>query len=243
MELQHARNENPVVRCSLCGLTYSAAQVVESDHEGLGCAGCAGCPAVKCPNCGMPYYDAEPRIVGFFKEVARKLSGSHKNGRRNGAFEVKCHGDKESLSTRRRAILGILVKDIVGNGMHRDEHFMEAIEGNVSEFDLAKICTALGHPRTCVRGSRIPEGECCRRGLALDNAAIMPMNKLGIGTSGKVILINNGNRTRFEYLSGYGIIPGSLISIEQTEPAYVARSGETLVALDPDVAGDIFMLL
>ena len=29
-----------------------------------------------------------------------------------------------------------------------------------------KVCTLLGHPRTCPHGRLIPEGECCRRAKA-----------------------------------------------------------------------------
>ena len=40
-----------------------------------------------------------------------------------------------------------------------------------------RICTFLGHPRTCPHGSPIPEGDCCR-GMAPHNGAAFDVETL-----------------------------------------------------------------
>ena len=42
-------------------------------------------------------------------------------------------------------------------------------------------------------------------------------------------------------LAALGVVPGSEIKLHQREPSYVIEIGETTIALDPEIAGEIFV--
>ena len=42
-------------------------------------------------------------------------------------------------------------------------------------------------------------------------------------------------------LAALGVIPGSEIRLHQRSPAFVIEVGETTIALDPEIAGEIFV--
>jgi DtxR family Mn-dependent transcriptional regulator len=43
-------------------------------------------------------------------------------------------------------------------------------------------------------------------------------------------------------LSSLGVLPGAIIELQQRVPAAVVRVGETTIALDADIAAEIFVL-
>jgi len=103
------------------------------------------------------------------------------------------------------------------------------------------ICTFLGHPPTCPHGRAIPRGECCRKFTLEVKPLVVPLSDLQIGEKAKIVFIASKYHARLDRLSSLGIIPGSVIHLHQRQPTYVIRIGETELAIDKDLAKEIFV--
>ena len=108
--------------------------------------------------------------------------------------------------------------------------------------DLAdSLCTILGHPPTAPDGRAIPRGRCCESLRDQISAVIRPLSDLDPGAKGRISYIHPRFVQRLDSLSALGIIPGTDIRLKQRHPSVVVEVGETTLALDRDVARDIFV--
>jgi DtxR family Mn-dependent transcriptional regulator len=103
------------------------------------------------------------------------------------------------------------------------------------------ICTLLGHPPFSPAGKPIPPGEDCLQKLSSIDAAIVNLCDLVPGEEGRIAYIRPKNHTRLHRLSAFGIVPGVTVKLHQTYPAFCIKFEETELAIDPDVAEDIFV--
>ena len=104
-----------------------------------------------------------------------------------------------------------------------------------------RICTFLGHPPTCPHGKAIPRGDCCaafRREVA---PLVQPLTELPIGSEARVVYIAPALYRRLDRLQALGIRPGGTVRLRQSRPSIVVQVGETAVALDREVTGEIFV--
>jgi len=67
------------------------------------------------------------------------------------------------------------------------------------------------------------------------------LSVLATGTRARVVLVAAGLRDRADRLASLGLSPGSEIELLQKRPAYVVEAGETRLALDEEVARQIFV--
>lgn len=124
----------------------------------------------------------------------------------------------------------------------------ESIETNACEFEhilsaevTESVCTFLGHPPTCPHGRPIPRGKCCEKFHKDMKPLVMPLNELNPGETGRIVFIAPKNHTRLDRLSTMGIIPGSIVRLHQKKPSYVLDIGETALALDGEIAKEIYV--
>lgn len=103
------------------------------------------------------------------------------------------------------------------------------------------ICTLLGHPRECPHGLPIPRGKCCVSGKDVVKRAIVPLPDAPLGRELKVAYVSTQHHPRLHRLLSYDIGPGAKIKLHQKKPVFVIRAGETDVAVEGDVAEDIFV--
>jgi len=103
------------------------------------------------------------------------------------------------------------------------------------------VCTFLGHPPVCPHGRKIPPGECCRRGTKKLKPLVRPLHDLEPGTRGKIVFMLPDAQTRLARLSALGIMPGASVRLLQKRPTVVLQVDETTVALELEVAGEIFV--
>lgn len=68
-----------------------------------------------------------------------------------------------------------------------------------------------------------------------------PLSELKAGHEGRVASIRTDDRRRLEYLSSLGIVPGVVLRLLQRRLAAVVRVGETEVAIDFDIARQIYV--
>jgi DtxR family transcriptional regulator, Mn-dependent transcriptional regulator len=106
---------------------------------------------------------------------------------------------------------------------------------------LESVCSFLGHPPVCPHGKPIPPGPCCARFKREVEPLVRPLPDLKLGEEGRVVFITPKSKGRLERLSSMGLIPGSVIRLAQKRPAYVIEIGETTLALDEEVAKEIYM--
>jgi DtxR family Mn-dependent transcriptional regulator len=67
------------------------------------------------------------------------------------------------------------------------------------------------------------------------------LSVLPAGARARVVLVATPLRDRAERLANLGLAPGSEVELLQRRPAFVVEAGETRVAIDPEVARQIFV--
>ncbi len=104
------------------------------------------------------------------------------------------------------------------------------------------VCAFLGHPPRCPEGRDIPPGVCCNgREAQRLRPLIVPLDELQRGTSGRIVFMTPRYQKRFDRLGSFGVVPGSTVHLRQTQPSVVIDIEGTSLALDRDVAGEIYV--
>ena len=104
------------------------------------------------------------------------------------------------------------------------------------------ICTLLGHPRTCPHGKSIPPGPCCTRAEKSLETVVVKLSELRSGESGRITYISTTNHHRLDRLSALGLFPGRVVRVHQSEPLFVIFLGETQLALEKEIVGEIYVI-
>ena len=103
------------------------------------------------------------------------------------------------------------------------------------------ICAFLGHPRACPHGKPIPQGPCCHEFSQTIEPLVQPLDRLPAGAEGRIVYIVPRDRERLAPLTNLGIVPGARVRVRQKVPAFVLALGETTLAVDPAIAGEIYV--
>lgn len=103
------------------------------------------------------------------------------------------------------------------------------------------LCTLLGHPPTAPNGRPIPRGGCCTRMQRETGAAVFPLPSLPLGAPARIVFIHPRRSGRLDQLATLGLVPGTDIRLRQTRPALVVEVGETTLAMDAQVAEDVYV--
>jgi DtxR family Mn-dependent transcriptional regulator len=103
------------------------------------------------------------------------------------------------------------------------------------------VCTLLGHPPTCPHGKSIPPGDCCSAAHRSVQSLVTGLPHFPIGETGRIVFIAPRFHERMDKLAALGVVPGSEVRLHQRAPAYVLDIGETTVAIDPEIASEIFL--
>ncbi len=103
------------------------------------------------------------------------------------------------------------------------------------------ICTLLGHPTACSDGKPIPPGRCCTANRTSAATVVVSLTQLLAGEKGRIMYIKPKHHARFHRLSSFGLTPGTLVEVHQRFPAFCVRFEGTELALNRDVAEDIFV--
>jgi len=124
--------------------------------------------------------------------------------------------------------------DTVVNDACKMEHIL-------SEELTESVCTFLGHPPSCPHGKPIPRGECCRKFKIEITPVVMRLSEFEVGAMGKITFIVPSDPYRISKLNSLGIAAGSVIKLVQKTPSFVFQIDETTVALDPEIAKEIYV--
>lgn len=129
---------------------------------------------------------------------------------------------------------------------------LEAEEGMIEEaacrFEHAlprgldeSVCTLLGHPRECPHGNAIPPGKCCEEKRDKVEKLISPLTTFEPGCQGRIAYITSKKHQRLQRLMALGVVPGLDLKLIQSFPSYVIQVEETQIALDKELAEDIYV--
>ncbi len=130
------------------------------------------------------------------------------------------------------------VFEMRGDSVITDACKMEHI---LSEELTDSVCTFLGHPQTCPHGMPIPRGECCKKYKVDVEPVVTRLSDFEVGSQGRITFIVPTNASRLSKLNSLGIAAGSIIKLMQKTPSYVIQADETTVAIDPEIAKEIFI--
>ncbi len=103
------------------------------------------------------------------------------------------------------------------------------------------ICTLLGHPTETPEGRPIPPGRCCVRKQQSVGSMVCGLTALRPGERGRIAYIRPKSHARLHRLASFGIIPGAIVELHQRSPAFCIKLEETELAVERDVAEDIYV--
>ena len=130
------------------------------------------------------------------------------------------------------------VFELTENSVEADACKMEHI---LSEELTESVCTFLGHPPKCPHGKPIPRGECCKKYKIEVEPLVVRLIDFEVGLKGRIVFIVSAETSRLNRLSSMGITAGSVIKLLQKKPSLVIQVDETAIAIDPDIAKEIYV--
>lgn len=143
--------------------------------------------------------------------------------------------------TRRHRLAERLFTDVFDLKDEQVESDACKMEHILSEELTDSVCTFLGHPPTCPHGKPIPKGECCRKYRVEVSPVVMKLSAFEVGAMGRIVFIVPSEASRLGRLGSIGIAAGSTFRLLQKTPSCVIQVDETTVAIDPDIAKEIYV--
>ena len=115
--------------------------------------------------------------------------------------------------------------------------FEHILEPEVTE----SICTFLGHPPVCPHNRPIPPGDCCTKFQKEVKPLVVPLTEFKIGEKGRIVFITPKHHSRLDRLLALGVFAGNNFYLHQKTPSYVIEVDQIEIALDTEIAKDIFV--
>ena len=154
-------------------------------------------------------------------------------------------GERRGRSlVRKHRIAEKVVADLFLADMDEMEELADQIEHVMSEEVEDNICRILGNPENCPHNNPIPKGDFSDgTNKALNNEYSVPLVSCHSGESGEVSHIKTEDARKLRKIMNLGLIPGSRICLIQKFPNYVFQLGNTQLAVDKELANEIFIKL
>ncbi len=203
---------------------YTRREVGEDDAEGI-LAQAAGA-------------HAPDKHAADFGELASlglaRVDGSHVGLTEEGERRARAVVRRHRLTER-------LFRDLLDASEGTMESQACEFEHILSSEATDSVCTLLGHPPTCPHGKPIPPGDCCGAFRRTVRPLVTGLPAFELGATGRIVFIAPKFHDRMDRLAALGVIPGSDIRLHQRSPSYVIEVGETTIALDPEIAREIYV--
>jgi DtxR family Mn-dependent transcriptional regulator len=160
----------------------------------------------------------------------------------DGKFELSSEGRERAREIiRRHRLAETLFSEILEMEEVQAESDACRFEHILSPEATDSVCSLLGHPPACPHGKPIPRGKCCEKFRKDVPPLVTPLSELKPGDLARIVFIAPKSHARLDRLAALGIVPGSNVRLHQKRPTCIIRIGETDVALDSSVAGEIFV--
>lgn len=143
---------------------------------------------------------------------------------------------------RRHRLAERLLSDVLDVPLAESEQQACLMEHILSPAVTDKVCAFLGHPPTCPHGHPIPPGPCClrKRDKSLE-PVVSSLKDLRPGREARIVFIAPGVARRLDRLGSFGVVPGTVLTLRQKRPSFVIEVGGTTLALEEDIAGEIYV--
>jgi DtxR family Mn-dependent transcriptional regulator len=142
---------------------------------------------------------------------------------------------------RRHRLTERLFRDVLAAGDETMEAQACEFEHILSPEATESVCTLLGHPPTCPHGKPIPPGACCSPSQRMVRPLVTGLPAFPLGATGRIVFIAPKFHDRMDRLASLGVIPGSTVRLHQRSPSFVIEIGETTIALDPEIASEVYL--
>lgn len=151
-------------------------------------------------------------------------------------------GDRRAKDVvRRHRLAERLFHDLLDLGGDVAESQACEFEHILSPEATDSVCTLLGHPPTCPHGKPLPSGPCCNAFQKTLRPLVTGLPALELGRHGRIVFIAPRFHDRMDRLAALGVVPGSTVRLHQRAPSFVIEVGETTIALDPEIAREIYV--
>jgi DtxR family Mn-dependent transcriptional regulator len=134
-----------------------------------------------------------------------------------------------------------LLHDVLALPQSESEDTACLMEHVMSTAVTDAVCSFLGHPPLSPAGLPIPPGACCEARAREVQPLVVPLPDLELGKPARIAFLSQRFHKRIDKLGSYGVVPGSMIRLRQKRPSFVIEIGSTSLALDPDVAREIYV--
>ena len=185
---------------------------------------------------------------GFDFDPTPALTEARRRGwvaERDGQIALTATGERRAAAVMRRHRLAErLLFDVI----QVDDATMEAgaceLEHThiLSEEATNRVCAFLGHPPTCPHERPIPRGQCCHKFTQAVQPLVTPLSEGSIGAEYRLVFIASRSHRRLDRLCALGVVPGAVLRLHQRTPAFVVQVGATDIAVEPEIARDIFVV-
>ncbi len=142
---------------------------------------------------------------------------------------------------RRHRLAERLLVDVLNMPIQQAEEGACEFEHILAPQVAESICTLLGHPRECPHGGPIPMGNCCLEAKDIVDNVVLPLSRLEAGRTAKIAYISTSSHPRLHKLTSFGLTPGVSLKVHQKFPSFVISCEQTELALEEDVASDIYV--
>jgi DtxR family Mn-dependent transcriptional regulator len=156
--------------------------------------------------------------------------------------KLTAEGERQARDVvRRHRLAERLFRDVLQLSEGDTETHACEIEHILSPEATESVCTLLGHPPTCPHGKSIPPGRCCGALQSTVRPLVTGLSGFELGVPARIVFIAPRFHDRMDRLAALGVIPGSEIRLRQRSPSYVIEVGETTIALDPEIAREVYV--
>lgn len=142
---------------------------------------------------------------------------------------------------RRHRLAEVLLSSILNLNQDKMEEIACKVEHSLIPEVEESICTLLGHPEICPDGKPIPSGTCCTNGLKVSDSMVVNLSQLKPSERGKITYIKPVSHSNFHQLMSFGLHPGVVVTVHRTTPAFCIKFENTELALDKNIASNIFV--
>ncbi len=157
-------------------------------------------------------------------------------------FELLPPGEERARAiVRRHRLAEVLFAEVLGADLEDAEESACEFEHTLTERVVDRVCTFLGHPPKCPHGKPIPRGSCCRLFETRVEPLITRLIDLPIGAAAPIVFIAPKSAARLNRLAVLGIVPGTSVKLLQRKPSVVIQCGETALAIEAEVAAEIYV--
>jgi DtxR family Mn-dependent transcriptional regulator len=181
-------------------------------------------------------------LESIHEDISQGLLGKGYIIIEKGSIRLSDKGESKARDIiRRRRLAERLLMDVLEVGRKEVDSSACAIEHILSKEVEESICTLLGHPKECPHGLSIPSGECCEKTKGLIESIVVPLTRLKVSETGKIVYVLTREHPQLHRLMSFGIIPGARIQLHQIKPSVIIQVEETQVALEEEIAKEIYV--